>query len=506
MRAMRLRYVIAPEWPKLAWLAVCRRSSREVVCVVGHGVEATDEWFCEGVWAGKYGEGDFDVTDAIFGSGGRLRRDVVVFASAGSTVDRLQSLSTQNEVYVSNSLPCLLSVTNASLVTDADVRHLFASIQWGLDLYVRDVPTTIGPTRLTYFDNLGWDGTQLSPVAKECPSRDFSSFARYRAYLVSSLAALIENAHAPERTNRLGLISTLSTGYDSTTVTVLAREVGCRDALNLARSDRRGDNGEEISEILGLHCHSVDPRGWRFTPEAGVLFLAAGAGSGGDVVFKSAESHLANNVVFTGFHGDKVWDKTTKALGPNLVRGDNSGLDFTEYRLSAGFIHCPVPYLGARQVRDIHALSNAPEMAPWDYGGTSGTYSRPICRRIVEESGVQREMFGLEKRIVWVPLDNEATFLPPELRHDYFRWVARSDGSSLGARFMPWTDRLIDYRGRLVDRLRKSRLIRRLGSPADRALRAGGVDPKLHSRRRALYQYVTHWALARAKEQYPSPL
>jgi hypothetical protein len=504
---MRLRYVVAPEWPKLAWLAVCRRSSREVVCVVGQGVEATDDWFCEAVWDGRYVDGDFDGTDAVFGSGGRLRDDVVVFVSAGSTVDRLQSFSTQDGVYVSNSLPCLLSAANASLVNDADVRHLFASIQWGLDRYERDVPTTMGPARLTYFDNLRWDGTQLTQVGKPCPRRDFRSFARYRAFLGSSVTALTENARAPERANPLGLISTLSTGYDSTTVTVLASEAGCCDALNLVRADRSRDSGKQIAEILGLRCHSVDPRGWRSTPEAGILFLAAGAGSGGDVVFKSAESHLANRVVFTGFHGDKVWDKTTKALGPSIVRGDNSGLDFTEYRLAAGFIHCAVPFLGARQIRELHALSNATEMAPWDYGGSSGTYSRPICRRVVEDSGVQREMFGLEKRIVWVPLDNESTFLPPELRREYFRWTAsHSAASKAGARLMPWADRLIDVRGRVVDRLERSRLIKRLGAPADRALRAAAVGPELHDRRRRLYRYVTHWALSRATEQYPSPL
>ena len=72
--------------------------------------------------------------------------------------------------------------------------------------------------------------------------------------------------------------------------------------------------------------------------------------------------------MLTGFHGDMVWDKHAKALAPDIIRSDQSGLSLTEYRLWTGFLHLPLPFVGVRQIEDIHAISHDPEMAPWDIG------------------------------------------------------------------------------------------------------------------------------------------
>ena len=54
-------------------------------------MEVCDTWFCEAVWDGDYEAGDFDLTDLVFGSGGRLRDERAIFVSSGTTVDRLQT-------------------------------------------------------------------------------------------------------------------------------------------------------------------------------------------------------------------------------------------------------------------------------------------------------------------------------------------------------------------------------------------------------------------------------
>lgn len=503
---MRLVLVTVPEWPKLAWLSVCRHGDPEVACFIGPGVETADEWFCEGIWAGSYAEADFDNTDLVFASGGRVRDRGLIFVSPGTTLDRLHSLNIPDGFLVSNSLPCLLAVADASLLLSyRRYRRDFNSIRRGLRAYARELPTTAGPVRLTYFDNLCWDGTALNTIQKADPRRDFGSYAGYRHFLDTSMAVLTDNARAHERRHPFALISTLSTGYDSPTASVLARNAGCREAFGFDRGRLGGDDsGAPLAEVLGLQFHSFPTLN---APNADVQFLAAGAGNGGDVVFKSAEPQLAGRVVFTGFHGDKVWDTQTRALGPDIVRGDTSGSDLSEYRLSVGFVHVAVPFLGVRQVRDIHAISVSPKLARWD---VSGHYNRPICRRIVEECGVPRDTFGVAKRGVFQRIPGPSNFLTPELRRDYFRWLrARRWQWILDGRIppMPLVDAVIDRAGRLtqrVDRLHGHPWVGRLVPRAERALSAlsPDFDP---DRRRRLHDYVIHWALDQAKLSYPAP-
>jgi hypothetical protein len=93
----------------------------------------------------------------------------------------------------------------------------------------------------------------------------------------------------------------------------------------------------------------------------------------------------------------------------------------TEYRLHVGFIHCPIPYLGARHLPEIYAISISEAMKPWE---TGGKYSRPIPRRIIEGIGVARESFGQYKRgssVLWF----EKTGLHDgSAVKDYEKWLA----------------------------------------------------------------------------------
>jgi hypothetical protein len=417
---MRFEYQLVPEWPPLAWLAMWQQASETAIVQHGGRVETNGEWFCEAVWAGDYASGDFDLTDIVAGSGGRIRNNTIIYVSSGSTVDRLISIQIGDSYFVSNSLPCLLAAAGADV--DASYPKYYEdllTIIQGIDSYRPFLSTTAGPVRLTYFDNLVWNSKTLEVRPKPVEHRDFSSFERYRYFLSTSLGLLAKNMAAAPRLYPYRMLGTLSSGYDSCTVTALAREAGCSEALciNMARGGVE-EGGEAIAAFLGVRPLVIERTGWvsEVNPEPPFII---GDAMGTDVPFKSSEPHLLGRVLLTGYHGDVIWAKEGKLVNEYIVRGDQSGLSLTEYRLHAGFIHCPIPFWGVKQIRDLRALSISPEMESWD---VPGNYSRTICRRIVEEAGVPRKLFGQSKAATAAPFNE---ILTPASMLDYLEWIKR---------------------------------------------------------------------------------
>jgi hypothetical protein len=243
-----LRYTAVPHWPPLAWRARCEAGAPIVEIRHGARVEITPDWFCEAAWAGDYEAGGFDRTDIVAGSGGTVRDRQIVFVSSGSTVDRLHSLVVGRETWISNSLPCLVAVD-----ADVDPRYPryfadFNSVIRGLQQYKRVLPTTRGPVQLTYFENLVWDGQRLRLEAKPEQQAGFRDFAEYRTFLDTSMRAIAANAASGARRHPYRLLSTLSGGYDSATVTTLARSAGLDEAITFSRTDTTPwDNGVEAA-------------------------------------------------------------------------------------------------------------------------------------------------------------------------------------------------------------------------------------------------------------------
>src|SRR6266571_2404803 len=236
---MHLRYTPVPDWPRLAWLARCRRGDPTVEVFHGPDVETTPDGFCEAVWDGEFARAGFDETDVVFGSGARRRGGGVTFVSSGSTVDRLHSHEAAGTVCVANSLVCLLVAIGADVdPTYAAYYEDFKSISDGLARYTRSVATSAGPVRLTYFHNLVWDGSALRERSKPGPHRDFGDFAAYRGFLEASLAGLAQNLSSSDRAVPLQMLGTISSGYDSPAVTVLARPYGLQEAIAFEPSSR----------------------------------------------------------------------------------------------------------------------------------------------------------------------------------------------------------------------------------------------------------------------------
>jgi hypothetical protein len=505
---VRFEFIPVSAWPQLGWLAQCHRHSDVVTVFHGTGVETTPEWFAEATWADEFGEGAFDKTDVVAGSGGRIRGSDVTFVSSASTVDRLQSMQRPDGAWVSNSLACLLEAADARIDESSSLYpRLFRTVVRGVNSYRRDFPTFAGPVMLTYFHNLVWNGRELMTRPKPRLHRDFSTFDQYASFMRATMQAIAANAAAPSRRRTYSLLSTLSSGYDSSTAAVLAREAGAPQVLSFEQA-RLGlnDTGEPLARALGLQTVVVPRSDWMSQPLPEVRFVASDS-HGGDVFFSGAGAMLAGKVLLTGYHGDKAWAKDPHCpLNDQIVRGDQSGLSLSEYRLDTGMLHCPIAFWGIRQIADINAISNSPDMRPWD---VPGDYSRPICRRIVESAGVPRDAFGMEKKATWVLLQYSSNFLSPSSMQDYLQWLREHRGAWIRrGRVPPSLDRRVD-KFELQVRTAFGRfgqddpaawykaLMRRTG-----LMRGVWRVAETPSR---LRRFVFPWALAHRRRAYPRP-
>ena len=73
----------------------------------------------------------------------------------------------------------------------------------------------------------------------------------------------------------------------------------------------------------------------------------------------------------------------------------SAGIGLGEFRLRTGFMHVPVPGLAFNRAATVRAIGESAAMRPWRL---DTAYDRPIPRRLTEESGVPRTVFGVEKQ------------------------------------------------------------------------------------------------------------
>lgn len=431
----RFDYCSSRELPPLGWVAVVNGIRSDVRVVHGRHVERFDQFFVEGVWAGDFTRGEFANSDCVFGSGARVDGDKLTFVSSTATTDYLYYSTRNGTTCVSNSLPLLLRQVNDRLepkyVEYADINQ---SIQNGIRKYRSDIPTKNGNVQRLMHFNLEIAESGSVVVDKPLPPR-FKSFAGYEKYLKSTLLACLSNARDPVRRTKLHVYSTQSKGYDSTAVNAMAREGGVDAVFTVqqgkandrsASSDARyqtDDDGSSICGMFHLPVIALDRREF----EKGILeelYYWAGMHTSSDINLCGIAVHLKPPALLLTGNLGEIWytsASTEKSvINDGLIPLSLGGWGLSEVRLKLGYVQVAVPFIGARSREDIFRISESREMERWRLGGA---YDRPIPRRIAEQAGIPRHMFGQRKQASVVE------FPPPNipfdglLREEYFEFL-----------------------------------------------------------------------------------
>lgn len=390
---MNLRFFRKDEWPKLSWVATCAQGEDTVDISHGPMVECGGNWLLEGVWDGDYDSGDFDLTDTIFGTGIRLREEMVTFVSSATGIDRLWYCRIDQFFYIANTLPGLLSVTGLSLRPDypfytSDIESVQKQ---GIFSCKRSIPSSGQDIQLLYYNNLMLSRDGLSECEKPDRTPDFGTFRAYEDYLRRTAVKLGENARARERRFRIDMLVGLSAGYDSIATAVIARHAGCTKAASIRHSSslwRGSDSGEKFADLLGMECRSYDHDKRAYRNEI-ALWAAAGREGGRNFTLFDYPKPLC--LFFSGGYGDAVWDRNAMAI--DEPKGGINEL-LCEFRLIEGIFVSVVPWWGIRRARQIQDINRQEEMKPWTLGSS---YDRPVARRIIEQAGIPRGSFALRK-------------------------------------------------------------------------------------------------------------
>jgi hypothetical protein len=411
--AIEMQYRVVPGLPKLAWIAAVDLQDRHLTVYHGHAVECREEWMVEGVWDGPFAEGNFHRSEHFFGSGLRLEEDTLYFVASSALVDRLVYCVDGRTLLVSNSFVLLLAYTGAQLDRGHQYIPDCMAILKGIRDYHPEMPV-LHPT-ITHICQLfhGNLVVQDGDISTQCRTllHPLHSFTQYVTLLKGVLQRLKANYESSARTRQMVAYTTCSSGYDSTAVSCLVRELGVKTCFTRRRSNsaippwvsRRSaiDSGQATAQRLGYATMLLDSHAMA---EDELYFLAPGTWHP-EIVFYSfattIESMEQLAVLFTGYHGDKVWDANLEEKYHNdqIKRGDASGLNLSEIRLKSGFINVAIPFVFSRSVEDIVRISRSPEMEPWRL---HNDYDRPIPRRIAESAGIPRRSFGMRKKaVIW---------------------------------------------------------------------------------------------------------
>ena len=511
---MRLRFEEHAELPRLAWLLELRAG--ETIATIHHGpwVETAERFFCDGAWDGAFARGELAASGLLMGTGGEIAGDELVLSTACHPFDGLFVHRTGDRLRVSPSLPFLLQHANVRLAIDyipyqARISETFQ----GLDHHVDSLPLAGGDSVAVYRMRNLYVGRDLAIRVQHKPDAPrFEDYASYHGFLVEGLRRIAENARSPERKHRYTMIATVSSGYDSVASAAVAAECGCTEAVTIrsARPEKHGasedeldDSGAPVAIALGMQVEEFERDAYRNEPGFPEAEFMVGGDLGQDVVIRAFERHLPERLMITGVHGDMVWGLQQGAvkshpLRRDLVRPSASTASISEFKMRVGFVHAPLPCFGALSFPDIHAISCSPEMKPWTLGTR---YDRPIARRLAEERGVGRSLFGHQKRAVTILL-NSAQRVRQQLgdasRRSFERFVAehaRERGAWVSAGFLA----LYAVHDSLRTPIQKANsVLARLGVP----WRVSSPVPPLYRHDPGDPSFLVHWGLAHTMPRY----
>ena len=443
--AFSISYTCNEAFQKLGWLAVVNKAEKQINVVHGPSVECHTDWMVEGVWDDDFKKGAFHISENFFGSGIRVEDNNIYFVASSSRADRIFYCEDNEQYVFSNSLILILSYTGAQLDDNYDYIEESTSICRGLNEYKKEY--RILHHEIKCFYQIFYENIKLNEKGISFQNRykriNIDSYNQYYDIIMEVLQKLRANYESNARKYILSAYSTLSQGYDSTAVSCLVKNIGVKNvfianriphALHLPTLMKEKAGALKIAKLLGYKTLCINSSR-KSISEDELYFLATNypkynTRSWSEVslhgMAKYIESHNLSAVVFTGHHGDSVWDINLSDEFLNDERKTPSMMGFCqEMRIKAGFINIPVPIIEATNIKDIISISRSREMIPWRL---DNDYDRPIPRRISEEAGVPRSMFGQKKRFIanlylW-PIN-------PVLRRKFFKFLKKTKNISL---------------------------------------------------------------------------
>jgi len=192
----------------------------------------------EGAWDGNFSSGDFHRTENFFGSGIRIDGEHIYFVPSSALVDHLFYCIDRERLVVSNSLIVLLGFTGAALDDTHDYYNESVSIIKGIKEYKKEfavIHPEIEQFYQVFYENIIVTKDGISFELKN-GLHEITSYGQYYDLLCSILSRIKDNYEDPERTIRLSAFSTLSSGYDSTAVTCLAKQLGLETCFTVKKS------------------------------------------------------------------------------------------------------------------------------------------------------------------------------------------------------------------------------------------------------------------------------
>jgi hypothetical protein len=407
-----LEFELYPNLPRLAWAARLRKEERGVRILHGPWVETREDCFFEGAWDGPFQGYRFDQAETFAGSGGRLADEGVLFAGPSHTYEMLYSIRTGDELFVSNSLAFLLALSGERL--DPHYPHYYLRFLDYNRIGIRVTEKRLrlaGPRVVELHDccNLAIQpNLTVSRIEKPLgpPPADYGG---YVSFLSRTAERVFANAGDPGRRWAYRPVTTLSQGYDTTAISALAAKAGCHEALAFRKSNSKAgyvdDSGSQIAPYLGLRLTEYERTDYDRLPDRREheFYLEP---DGVDRTMVLMEEQLVGALLLSGRYGERLW---TREAGPRwglpAFAGHPffqkptgfklGGLALFEFRLRTGFIHFPLACSGGLHAPSIKAIMESKAMDPWSIGGA---YDRPIARRIAEEAGVPRHLFGQVKK------------------------------------------------------------------------------------------------------------
>lgn len=393
-------YSVHANFPKLGWGLALKENSMKVEVHVGELVEIRENFFVAGVWDGIFQEGNFDKAEFFCGTGVKICEGVLEVCSPSHERERIVYVQNQKGLFISNSIPLVLALSGEKIdINYTKYEQKLSSIINGLKEYIRDIPlSNKAVLHQVFCADIYVKHARALEIVERKKHRDFQNYDDYYNSLINVSMKIRDNGADQNRKHTYGLVSTVSSGYDSSACAAVAYELGGRVACTFSGGKYDEDSGVPVAKQIGFQDVIVRDKNLYKRKD---VYADVNSLYNGDVLgsleFTAFEDIFRGNIVFMGMSGDTAYGKDVLA-NQELKRHDipyyQSSLSYFGNAINEGYIILPMPMYALTAHKSILAITNAKEMEPWTL---YNSYDRPIPRRIVETHGGRRESFGQAK-------------------------------------------------------------------------------------------------------------